>query len=284
MTSKRGSRVRISLSPRNAISKADAAPQGAAFLQVAGALGELALQMPRLLADCGLWPLLPLLIAHGQPELPEGVARRNLAAPLLQRILFQLLYVAVYAGELVRDRNALWTLRDALLAVDAVVGLAQGRDSPVVADQVCLAKLHVIFLILALRDQAAVDAGIVMLEYSRNIYSVRARHAILAVVAVYGREVGDDSGALVAQESEFRFAQRLEVHERAQVVLQMLLIDHSAQDGEYPRIRADELESPGSVRCLRIVFLQHGHDSFHRIGQASSLERLHDHDRNHAGP
>ena len=174
MTSKRGSRVRISLSPRNAISKADAAPQGAAFLQVAGALGELALQMPRLLADRGLWPLLPLLIAHGQPELPEGVARRNLAAPLLQRILFQLLYVAVYAGELVRDRNALRTLRDALLAVDAVVGLAQGRDSPVVADQVCLAKLHVIFLILALLTSAAGDILLIGAKKFRSGVSVTA--------------------------------------------------------------------------------------------------------------
>ena len=49
-------------------SAAGAAPQGAAFLHVGGALGELALQTPRLHAKSGPWPHLPGLIARGQPE------------------------------------------------------------------------------------------------------------------------------------------------------------------------------------------------------------------------
>ena len=45
------------------------------FLQAAGALGELALQMPLRLANLGLRPHLPMLIAHGQSEMPQAKRR-----------------------------------------------------------------------------------------------------------------------------------------------------------------------------------------------------------------
>ena len=63
--------------------------------------------------------------------------------------------------------------------------LPVGWDGPVVAYQECPAQLVIVFLLLRLGKITVVDAIIVIFEYSRNIQPVWARHAILAIVAVY---------------------------------------------------------------------------------------------------
>ncbi len=83
-----------------------------------------------------------------------------------------------------------------------------------------------------------------MFEYTRNVNSVRARHAILAVVAVDGRETGHDAGDLRAEELLLFIGQVLEVLESAQVVLKMLLIDHPAENRQDSRVRSHESERP----------------------------------------
>ena len=135
---------------------------------------------------------------------------------------------------------------DALFATDAVVGLADGRDGPVVAHEIGPAQLAVILLLGALGDLALVDAFVVVLEYSRNIDSVGARHTVLAVVAVDGREAGHYAGDLGAEELFLLVGQVLEVLECAQVILKMFLIDHSAQHRQDSRVRSHEPERPRS--------------------------------------
>ena len=133
---------------------------------------------------------------------------------------------------------------NALFAADAVAGLANGRNGSVVTDKVGSAEFAVILLLCALCDLTFIDALVVMLEYSRNVNPVRARHAVLAVVAVDGRETGHDAGDLRAEELLLLVGQVLEVLESAQVVLKVLLIDHPAEDCQDSRVRSHESERP----------------------------------------
>ena len=93
----------------------------------------------------------------------------------LQRVALELLDVGLYAAELTRNRDALRTVFDALLASDAVAGLTDGRDGAVVAHEIDPAQFAVVLLLGALGDLPFVDALIVMFEYTRNVNSVRAR-------------------------------------------------------------------------------------------------------------
>ena len=115
---------------------------------------------------------------------------------------------------------------NALFAADAVAGLAYGRDGAVVTNKVGSAEFAVILLLCALGDLTFVDALVVMFEYSRNVNPVRARHAVLAVVAVDGREAGHDARYFGAEKLLLFVRQVLEVIESAKIVLKMLLIDH----------------------------------------------------------
>ena len=56
----------------------------------------------------------------------------------LQSVPFQLLDVGLDAAELTRNGDALRAMLDALFAADAVAGLADGRDGPVVAHEIGL--------------------------------------------------------------------------------------------------------------------------------------------------
>ena len=62
----------LSSSPRNAIKKADAAPNGAAFPVLCAGWFESLLSTACTRTGRGFQPHLPFLIAHGQTELPEG--------------------------------------------------------------------------------------------------------------------------------------------------------------------------------------------------------------------
>ena len=98
----------------------------------------------------------------------------------MERSLFEFLDVPVDVLQLRRNRNALRTFAQTLAAADAVVGLTVGRDCPSVARQVGLAEPGIVLLFLVLRECSLVDAFVVVGEYSRNVDSERARHAVLA--------------------------------------------------------------------------------------------------------
>ena len=69
------------------------------------------------------------------------------------------------------------------VASDAMVRLAQFRDTPVIAYQIGPTCLAVIFIQHTLRDIAFVQAFVVMEQDGRNIETIRTRHTIFAVVA-----------------------------------------------------------------------------------------------------
>lgn len=72
------------------------------------------------------------------------------AGSILECILFKLLDVTVYLVKLFRNINLLWTMAHALAASDAVVRLAYGWNSSIVADKVRPAGLSIVFILLRL--------------------------------------------------------------------------------------------------------------------------------------
>ena len=121
--------------------------------------------------------------------------------------------------QLRRNRNALRTFAQTLAAADAVVGLTVGRDCPSVARQVGLAEPGIVLLFLVLRECSLVDAFVVVGEYSRNVDSERARHAVLAGRALDRRIVGHNVRNVLAEIFQLFFRQWLESLESLQVVL-----------------------------------------------------------------
>ena len=181
--------------------------------------------------------------------------------------------------QLRRNRNALRTFAQTLAAADAVVGLTVGRDCPSVARQVGLAEPRIVLLFLVLRECSLVDAFVVVGEYSRNVDSERARHAVLAGRALDRRIVGHDVRNVLAEIFQLFFRQWLESLESLQVVLEMLHVDHSAQDGQDPRVGTGEAEGPGCHGGLRVALLEPVCHTCGGAGKTASQKRFHHHDR-----
>ena len=68
---------------------------------------------------------------------------------------------------------------------------------------------------------------VVMSKNLRNIDAEGARHAVVAVSAVYGRIGGHNARHILDELDLFR-SQRLEAHESLEVVLKMLPVCHTA--------------------------------------------------------
>ena len=114
----------------------------------------------------------------------------------LQSILPEVLYITVDSLKFGRYPDALGAMRHALAAPDAVISLAESRDCPVVTEQILSFQFPVVFLFSALRDLALVDTVVIVLEYLRNVNSIRAWHAVFAYVAI-------NSGIFFHQNSHF---------------------------------------------------------------------------------
>jgi len=155
----------------------------------------------------------------------------------------QSLDVGIDAVQLVRNLDALRAMLHALAAAYTVVSLAQGRDGLVVGSKVSLAELAEILLLLALGNRTLIHALVVMRENARNIYTVRTRHTVIAMGTIHRRILSHKRSHLL-HERQLLFVHRLEIHERLEIVLQMLHVGHSAEHCQYPRVRAHETESP----------------------------------------
>ena len=97
----------------------------------------------------------------------------------------------------------------ALIASDAMAGLAEFRNAPVVTHQERAACFPVIGVLLAGSNVPFVQAFVVMQKDGWNVDTVRAGHAILAIVARDGIELHHQSGCFL-EEGELFIRQGLE--------------------------------------------------------------------------
>ena len=88
-----------------------------------------------------------------------------------ERILFQAFHILGDAVQLLGDGDALGAVRQALAAGDAMIGLADGGNSPVVAYQIGLFELGVVLLLPALGVGAVRDGLVVVLEGAGDVYA-----------------------------------------------------------------------------------------------------------------
>lgn len=132
---------------------------------------------------------------------------------------------------LLRDVDALRTVGRTLVAPDTVAGLAELRHAAVVTDKESAAGTAVV-LLTAAGHIPLVDALVVMQQDGGYVYSVRARHTILAVVARDGLILHHQVCRFL-QEGKLIVRQGMQRRIGAQVVLQMLHIGHTAEDSQH---------------------------------------------------
>ena len=104
----------------------------------------------------------------------------------LKGFLLQCFHKPVYFLQFRRDVDALRTVRVALAATGATVGLAETGNTAVIAYQEGAACLAVILVLAVLRHVALVDAAVVVQQDGWNIQPIGARHTVFAVVARHG--------------------------------------------------------------------------------------------------
>ena len=138
----------------------------------------------------GGWYFSHLLIADGM----KGVF------VCLQR-LAQLLLKAVNTLHLLRNLNMLRASAHALIAADAMVGLALPSHALKIGCEVFSAQFLVIVGVRVVLDKTIVEAIVEMLKHARDINAVGAGHAVLAVGAGDCRE----AGKLMADRLEQRY-------------------------------------------------------------------------------
>ena len=199
----------------------------------------------------------------------------------LQRILLEFFDVTVDALKFTRDGNRLRAVGEAFAAVDAVFRLAEGRDGPVVTDQVGPLELLIIFLFLCLRVAAFRDGCVVVFEDAGDVDAPRAWHAVFAVGAVDGG-VFHHLGGHPFQEIQFFFGEGLEVCEGLDVVQERIHVGHAAQSAQDARVGAAEAESPGRDRLVGLALLHLLGDGIRDVGQTTAQQGFHDDDRDAA--
>ena len=139
----------------------------------------------------------------------------------------------------------------ALFAADAVVGLAELRDTAVIADEEGAACFAIARVLPAGRDVAFVQTFVVVQQDGGDVDAVRAGHAIFAVVARDGVELHHRGGG-VLQEPELVVGQRFERGVATQVVLQVLHARHAAENSQNIRVTSGKAEGPRSYTELRL--------------------------------
>ena len=120
------------------------------------------------------------------------------------------------------DVDTLGAMGAALAAADAMGRLTQPGYAPVVSHEIGAAGLAVLRVGGGLGDVALIEAFVVMQQYRGKVQTVRARHAVLAVVAGDSIELHHPRGG-VLQELELLVRQGIEGTIGPEVVLQVLL-------------------------------------------------------------
>lgn len=118
----------------------------------------------------------------------------------------QLFHITINPLHLLWNIYSLRAMRAALVAADAMVGLAKFRNAAVVAYQVGTAGFAILLVLRVFDYVSFIEAFVVMQEDGRDIDAVRAGHAIFAVVAGDG-VVLHHHGSGILQEAEIIFGQ-----------------------------------------------------------------------------
>ena len=147
------------------------------------------------------------------------------------------------AVQFVRNLDALRAVGNTLSATDAVVCLTDFRHGTVVAYQIGTARLFVVLVLAAPRHIAFVDTFVVVEQNGRNVDTVRAGHAVFAIVARHGR-VFLDKLSRFFQKFIVLVGQRHKRRVGAEIVLQVFHIGHAAQYGEHLFRRTGKTERP----------------------------------------
>ena len=96
----------------------------------------------------------------------------------LERLSTQLLDISIYAVKHTWNIYALRTVRFALTTTYTMVGLADSRDSAVVAYEISALQALEILLLVTLGDIPRIYGIIIMAENRRDVDTVRAWHTI----------------------------------------------------------------------------------------------------------
>lgn len=163
--------------------------------------------------------------------------------PALKRLSTQLLDISIDAMEHTWNIYALRTVRFALTTTYTMVGLADSRDSAVVAYEIPALQALEILLLVTLGDIPRIYGIIIMAENCRDVDTVRAWHTISTGRARNGRVVFHKIRHLL-EERNLLFGKRLEMAESLHVLYQRIHRRHTAQHSENARVRAAETECP----------------------------------------
>jgi hypothetical protein len=100
----------------------------------------------------------------------------------LEGFLLKFFYESIYLVQFFGDIYPLRTMMVALLASNAMVGLAQLGYTTVISNQESTSCLAVVFVLTAFRHITFVHTLVVMKKYRRYVYAVWTWHAILTIV------------------------------------------------------------------------------------------------------
>ena len=117
-----------------------------------------------------------------------------------------------------------------------------------------------------------------MKQNRRNINPIGTRHAILAIVAGNRRILHHQVGRII-QKLRLLLRQRGKRRIRADIILQMLHISHTAQHSKHMLRRPGIAERPRSHAIVGPPLFQPGHDMIVHIGKPSPQQRLHNNRR-----
>lgn len=209
------------------------------------------------------------------------VHRKFVNRKYLQCPLFELLNVAVDAVHLVGYLDVLRAMLHALEAPDAMVRLPQFGHGAVVAHEERTACPPVIRVLGVVGYIPLVDTAVVVGEDGGDIDTIRAGHAVVALVAGYGIEVVDVVRNL-HQERILVGRDRAQGRIGVQVLAEVLHIGHTAQNGQHAFGGTRETERPRRYRLLGLAALHLGNDIVGHTRQTSAEERLHNHSGNTA--
>ena len=147
--------------------------------------------------------------------------------------MFEFLDKVVDAFHLPRNVDLLRTMAYAFATFDAMICLTKLGHAAVVANEEGSSCLLIVLSLLALWHIARIHAFIIMYEDGWNVEAIRARHAVIAVVAVDCGIALDERCCLAFEPLLLLFGERLKRGVSAKVVFQVLHIGHTAQDGKH---------------------------------------------------
>jgi len=147
--------------------------------------------------------------------------------------------------------NRLRAMRRTLVAPGTMVGLPQFGYTSVISYEKSTACFPIILILAAFRHISFIDTFIVMYQDGRNVNSIRARHAVLAVVARYGGVLHHQICRII-QILSFLFCEWYQWRVSTDVILQMFHISHAAQHCQYILGENRHNGMPKTPHCVRV--------------------------------